>query len=80
MGTKANHDFNLEDMDKESLIALIGKERRRSKRRTKSIKADLLDAELALIIAIHERNNAYADLDNADNAIMALMDKMLSSK
>ena len=80
MSNKAVDDINLEELSREELIAQIILERKKNKRRIKKVKAYNTDTELALAIAIGQREEAYEDLNAADDAIMTLTQNILADK
>jgi len=80
MSNRAKDDINIDELSREELVDLLLTERKRYKRKRKVLKAELADVELALVIAAHDRDTAYRSLDEADNAIIVIMEKVLSDK
>ena len=80
MSNKAVDDINLEELSRDELIAQIRLERKGNKKRIKKIKRYNADTEIALAAAIEQREEAYEQLNDADNAIMSLVENVLVEK
>jgi 3-hydroxyacyl-CoA dehydrogenase len=79
VSARAKDDVNLDDLTREELVALVKSERKTHKRRLRSVKNDLFDTQLAHFIALGQRDKALTDLNDADHAIMVIVENSIKN-